>query len=71
MVCTCTKSKIGKGRGKNSVAEPEPPLLGPLVSRSRFFCWSEPGAEAGAALYKAAPAASFRQAKKALLLCQT
>ena len=48
-----------------SVAEPEPlepPLLGRLRSRSRFFCWSEPGA--GVALFKAAPAASFRQAKK-------
>ena len=38
----------------------EPPLLGWL--RSRFFCWSEPGA--GAAFCMAAPAASFRQAKK-------
>ena len=54
-----------------SVAEPEPlepPLLGRLRSRSRFFCWSEPGA--GAALFKAAPApaASFRQAKKESLV---
>ena len=51
----------------SSVAEPlEPPLLGRLRSRSRFFCWSEPGA--GAALFKAAPAASFRQAKKKSLV---
>ena len=32
----------------------------------RFFFWSEPGA--GAALFKAAPAASFRQAKKKSLV---
>ena len=41
---------------KISVAEPEPlepPLLGWLRSRSRFICWSEPGA--GAGLFKAAP----------------
>ena len=38
-------------------------------SRSRFFCWLEPETEAGAALFKAAPAASFRQAKtKSLVL---
>ena len=35
-------------------------------SRSRFFCWLEPGAKA--ALFKAAPAASFRQAKKKSLV---
>ena len=48
----------------------EPPLLG--WSRSQFFCWPEP--RAGAAIFKAAPAASFWQAKKAkrkaLLLLQ-
>ena len=43
-----------------SVAEPEQPLLG----RSRFFFGSEPVLGAGAACFKAAPAASFRQAKK-------
>ena len=35
------------------------------VFRSRFF-WSEPGA--GATFFKAAPAASFRQAKKKSLV---
>ena len=45
-------------------AAPEPPLLGWL--RSRFLFWSKPGA--GAAFFKAAPAASFRQAKKKSLV---
>ena len=40
----------------------EPPLLGRVRSRNRFLFWSEPGA--GAAILKAAPAASFRQATK-------
>ena len=53
---------------KTSVVEPEPPLLGWLQSQSRFFCWSEPGAGARAALFKATPAASFRQAKKKSLV---
>ena len=50
--------------GKTSVAEPEAPLLG--CSRSRFFCWPEPRAEA--AFFKAALAASFWQAKKKSLV---
>ena len=41
-------------------------FLAVLRSRSRFFCGSEPGA--GAAFFKAAPAASFRQAKKKSLV---
>ena len=55
--------KLGTIRQGTSVAEPEPPL-----SRSRFFCWPEPGD--GAAFLKAAPAlaASFRQAKKKRLV---
>ena len=61
---------LTEGVVQPSVAEPEPPLLGRLRtrSRSRFFCWSEPGD--GAALVKAAPApaASFRQAKKKSLV---
>ena len=44
----------------------ELPLLGRLRSRSRFFFRSEPGA--GAALFKAAPAAYFKQAKKKSLV---
>ena len=47
-----------------SVAEPEPPLLG--WSRSRFFIWPEP--RFGAAFFKAAPAATFWQAKKESLV---
>ena len=44
----------------------EQPLLGRLLSQSRFFCWSEPGA--GAPFFMAAPAASFRQAKNISLI---
>ena len=61
----------------SSVAEPEspgaawsrlePPLLG--WNRSRFFCWPEP--RAGAVFFKAAPAASFWQAKKERLFVVT
>ena len=60
-----------------SVAEPEP---GAGAAGAATF-WAAPelepifllvGARAGAALFKAAPAASFRQAKqKTLFLCQT
>ena len=38
-------------------------------SRSRIFCWPEP--RAGAAFFKAAPAASFWQAKKESLVVVT
>ena len=59
--------KGGKKGGTNCVAEPESPgapLLG--WSRSRFFIWPE--SRAGAAFFKAAPAASFCQAKKESLV---
>ena len=48
-----------------SVAEPEPPGAATFRAASEpepIFFWSEPGA--GAACFKAAPAASLRQAKK-------
>ena len=45
----------------------EPPLLG--WSRRRLFCWPEP--RAGAAFFKAAPAASFWRAKKESLVVVT
>ena len=51
-----------------SVAEPEPPGAPTLRAEPEpIFCRSEPGA--GAAFFKAAPAASFMQAKnKSLVL---
>ena len=48
---------------KYSVAEPEPPGAATFRAEPEpIFFGSEPGA--GAACFKAAPAASFRQAKK-------
>ena len=54
-----------------SVAEPGAGAAGATTFRGApepepIFCWSEPGA--GAALFKAAPAASSRQAKKKSLV---
>ena len=52
-----------------SVAEPEPPGAATFRAAPEpepIFFWSEPGA--GAAFFKAAPAASFRQAKKKSLV---